>query len=247
MKTSVCIASYNGSKYILDQLKTILDELDVTDEVIIVDDASTDDTINVIKSINDNRVQLYINEINHGHVYSFSRAISLAKNDFIFLSDQDDLWIKGRRDAMLKVLIDSECLLVSSNFKTFEQNPKECKSIKNPLKSKDSKANFRNILGLFAGKRNYFGCAMAFHKDIVNLILPIPSYVEAHDWWIAIAGNILKSNIHFEESTLLHRIHTNNVTKSNRNLSAKIKTRTIFILTIFSLYTRYLFYWNRSS
>ena len=114
MDVSVCMATYNGEKFIKKQLVSILDELDQHDELVIVDDCSKDQTVQIIKSFNDNRIKLYINNINHREVFSFNKAISFSKNRYIFLSDQDDIWIKGRVLKMKKKL--KNCHLVSSNF-----------------------------------------------------------------------------------------------------------------------------------
>ena len=95
VKISVCIATYNGEKYIDEQLLSILKQLGPDDEVIIVDDYSKDNTVDKIRKFNDPRVNIYENEVNRSHVYSFGRAISLATSDIIFMSDQDDLWIDG--------------------------------------------------------------------------------------------------------------------------------------------------------
>ena len=81
---------------------------------------------------------------------------------------------------------------------------------------------------------------MAFKSNLVPLITPIPSYVESHDLWIALAGNLLKANCHIDDITLFKRRHTNNTTstKSNRNIVKKINSRLIFTLNIFHLLFR---------
>ena len=93
MSISVCIATYNGEKFIQKQIKSILSQISLNDEVIVVDDLSSDNTVKIIESLNDKRIKIYLNNKNQREVYSFNRAIELAKNNFIFLSDQDDIWI----------------------------------------------------------------------------------------------------------------------------------------------------------
>src|SRR5690606_1343296 len=96
MAVSVCMASYNGSRYLPAQLSSILSQLGPDDELIVVDDASTDDSVAVVQGFADSRVRLLVNEKNCGHVASFARAIAEANLPVIMLADQDDVWLDGR-------------------------------------------------------------------------------------------------------------------------------------------------------
>lgn len=232
------MATYNGEGHITEQTFSILEQLTSDDELIVVDDSSIDNTIQVIKKINDCRIRIYINEKNRGHVFSFARAISLAKNEIIFLSDQDDIWIKGRVALMKKKLLDTGVLVVSSNFDIMNMVGEIKKFTNSPLKSKDSTRYFYNILGIFLGKRGYYGCTMAFRKKIIDLVLPIPFYIKAHDLWIAVASNLIRSNAHIEEITLIRRIHNTNLSNPHRKLSSKLYTRLILSVSILSLIFR---------
>src|SRR4051812_45092837 len=100
MTISVCMATFNGEKYVARQLESIFGQLSSSDELVIVDDCSTDGTVETIKCFNDPRLILHINERNRREVYSFSRAIQLAKGGMIFMADQDDVWIDGRLAMM---------------------------------------------------------------------------------------------------------------------------------------------------
>ena len=116
MNISVCMTTYNGERYVAEQITSILEELKSDDEVIVVDDCSKDGTVKILQDLNDLRIKIYVNDRNKGINVSFERAIYLANNDYIFLSDQDDIWIKGRVSLMVKKLIETSTLLVSSNF-----------------------------------------------------------------------------------------------------------------------------------
>ena len=94
MSISVCMASYNGENFIEKQIKSILLQLSSSDELIIVDDCSTDRTVERINAFKDSRIQLVQNISNSGEILSFSKAISLSKNKYIFEyvdSDLDEL------------------------------------------------------------------------------------------------------------------------------------------------------------
>src|SRR3954462_814281 len=141
MGTSVCIATYNGEKYVLRQLQSILAQLSPDDEVIVVDDCSTDGTVDVIKGLNDRRVATHINDRNRRAVYSFGRAISLARHRFIFLSDQDDLWLPGRVALMTEAL--NTALLATSNFDWIDQDEHPLHISHDGVRPEDSNRYFK--------------------------------------------------------------------------------------------------------
>lgn len=238
MKISVCIGTYNGEKFLLKQLESILYQLSADDEVIVVDDCSKDRTIEILKSIKDDRIKIFINDKNRGHVYSFGRSISLANHDVIFMADQDDVWIAGRVELMKKELLSGKGLLVSSNSGFIDVNGNPLEYYLDGVHSVDSDNYLKNILAIFTGKTNYYGCAMAFSKRLNEVILPIPEYVESHDLWIAMAGNLLKANVHLDEETFNRRIHGNNASIVNRGLFAKLRSRWIFAKSLFEISVR---------
>lgn len=236
---SVCLASYNGEKYIREQIESILSELSQNDEIIICDDASSDTSFSIIQSISDPRITPIRNTKNIGHVKTFEKAMSLAKGDLIFLSDQDDIWVDGRVSLMVRKIINTGASLVSSNFDVIDKDGTLMQQyLVGELKSKDSSKHFMNIIKIIMGKASYFGCAMAFRRNMINLILPIPSFVECHDLWIALTGNLICSNVHLEEITLKRRLHDNNVTNPNRKLFEKIRGKIIIVISIMYIVLR---------
>ena len=82
---------------------------------------------------------------------------------------------------------------------------------------------------MFGGKASYYGCAMAFKRELKEVILTFPKYMESYDTWIAMAANLLKSNVHLEYTVLEHRLHGNNVTKSHRKLGKRLHSRILFL------------------
>jgi glycosyltransferase involved in cell wall biosynthesis len=238
---SVCMATYNGEEWIKDQLLSILQQLGLNDEIIIVDDKSNDKTIDIITKLNDSRIKIFISEKNMGPKVAFEKAMYLSKGDIIYLSDQDDIWVNGRMKMMKDALEKEKTCLVSSKFDCFDNNGNRIKKHETILKSEKSDAYLRNIIDIFLGKSNYFGCVMAFTKRLKKIILPIPVFVESHDLWIAMAANILSSNTHIEEITLHRRIHGNNLSLIKRSMYKKIKSRFVFLFSIFFLLKRVYF------
>jgi glycosyltransferase involved in cell wall biosynthesis len=244
MRVSVCMATYNGERYIEAQFFSIVEQISEQDEIVVVDDCSSDGTFVFLSGLRDPRVKIFRNEKNVGVNYSFQRAISLCSGRYIFLSDQDDVWVGGRLDLMLAAL--QENILVSSNFALINSIGSSIEnSFYRPLISRESGDNVRNIIGIFLGRRNYFGCAMAFQRSLVQLVMPIPDYVESHDLWIAMAGCAIGSISHIEQETLKRRIHGENASVISRPLWAKIIARVSFIRQFFELQRRLKYFRER--
>lgn len=237
-KSSICIATYNGEQYIREQLKSILHQINDDDEIIVVDDCSNDNTVNIVRSMNDPRISIYINEVNKGHVFSFEKTISLAKNEIIFMSDQDDIWLENRYQLLKDTLIENEVLLVSSNSKFIDAKGDELYMKLISLRKKDSSIFFSNILNIFLGRAGYYGCCMVFNGDLKKNILPFPSYIESHDLWIAMVANFKKSNLHLDENTLARRIHGSNLSVVKRRFILKIKSRIVFLRSLVEIIFR---------
>ena len=240
MNISVCLATYNGAKYIEIQLHSILKQLGASDEVIILDDCSKDNTLDLVRAIDDKRIKIFKNEVNKGHVYSFGRVIELGTNDVVFMSDQDDIWVDGRAELMKDRLLKSKALLISTNSDFIDSDGNIIDFSLDGVSSESSQKYFKNIVDIFVGKTNYVGCTMAFKKELRDLILPIPSYVESHDLWVAMGANIIKSNLHLDEPTLYRRIHGENASIVERSLVPKLWSRIIFLISMIQLYYRSL-------
>ena len=97
---SVCMATHNGGKYIKEQIDSILVQISNEDELIISDDSSTDDTVEIIKKIKDKRIKLFENNKFFSPNLNFENALLHSKGDIIFLSDQDDIWKKDKVKIM---------------------------------------------------------------------------------------------------------------------------------------------------
>ena len=238
---SVCIAAYNGERYILDQLRSILDQLGPHDEVVVVDDASTDATTARVRSIDDPRVRLIEAPVNRGYVKTFEAALGLARGDYILLSDQDDVWTPGRAAAMVRALETAD--VVATNLATLDGPDR----IKGPygqsdwhLRAAHSRRNARNVLGTLAGNRPYYGCAMGVRRSALATILPFPGFlVESHDLWIALYGNVSKSIRHEEIRSLRRRFHADNASPDRpRGPLAVLRSRMMLVRVVLELRRR---------
>jgi glycosyltransferase involved in cell wall biosynthesis len=221
MKISVCIATYNGEKYILDQLHSILPQLGPNDEVIISDDSSTDSTIELVKSLKETRIKIFAHNHYRNPVYNFQHALRQAKGEYIFLSDQDDLWLDGKVDAVMKALekadvVVTDCKIVDDNLNVLTESYFKFR--------KSGKGLLRN---LYSNK--YLGCCMAFHRKILDKALPFPPKLPMHDIWLGFISELFYKSVFLNEPYILHRRHLANTSsvfqKSDASLIEKISFR----------------------
>lgn len=232
MRLSVCMCVYNGEAFIEEQIVSIAEQLESCDELIIVSDASVDQTVAKIKSIGISASLTIIeNVINSGPCKSFEQAIRLSKGEFVFLSDQDDVWCSGRVREYLKAFkpgID----VVAGNAQLIDKKSKTI--LENYYQGYPISANIiKNII-----KPNYVGALIAFRRDILMYMLPFPRTVYMHDMWIGIYCVLTKRVCFLEDTLTLYRRHPGTFTKVKNPLLRKIQWRLKFLMSICVLYFR---------
>ncbi|MEV7972701.1 glycosyltransferase [Cellulomonas sp. NPDC089187] len=209
---SVCMATYRGAPWIAEQLQSILDQLGPEDEVVIVDDASPDDTVERIRAMDDPRIRLIARDHNLGYVQTFQEALRAARGDLLLLADQDDVWSPERVVAMTRALHDVE--VVATNLATLGGPDR----IRGPYGQQDwhlrpgsSDHRLRNVLGVLIGNMPYYGCAMGLRRSALDTVLPFPGLLtESHDLWIALYGNLHRSMRHLDIRSVRRRFHDDN-------------------------------------
>jgi glycosyltransferase involved in cell wall biosynthesis len=208
VRASVCMAAYNGSRYIREQIDSILEQLGPDDELVVVDDASTDDTAALVRAIGDERMVLLENAQNVGYVRTFERALMNARGEALFLADQDDVWLPGRHNAMLEALRSHA--FVSTSVSVLGEPAHRPRFV---LRAADSDRYSANIFAVMVGYRPYHGCAMGFRRDIFAAAVPFPPWLyESHDLWLALVANTHRQNFHLEVSSVARRLHDANQT-----------------------------------
>jgi len=222
------MATYNGAKYIRLQLISILHQLGPNDQLVVVDDGSTDNTVQIIKSFKDSRIQLHINSVNIGLVRTFDRALHLAQGDLIFLSDQDDQWYDNKISVISKILSSQDVDLVVHDATITEGDHILSNSL---AKSSDSSAGvIKNFIS-----NTYTGCCMAFKRDVLVKVLPIPAKKGIfHDAWIGIMAEYYGYKIAFIDVPLIEfRRHDRNAsTRKRRGIILILSERIVLLLAI---------------
>ncbi|MBD2699721.1 glycosyltransferase family 2 protein [Spirosoma sp. BT702] len=188
------MATYNGEKYILRQLQSILSQLNPEDEVIISDDNSTDTTLAIIVQIGDKRIKVYKNQGLRGPLHNFEQAIRHASGNYIILSDQDDVWMPDKAQTIRSLLKNHD--LVLTNCEVVDQNGTIIHA--SYFKHRGTKSGFWHNLY----KNSYMGCCMAFRREILTYVMPFPTHIHMHDWWIGLLVE-LKGSVCFYPQPLL--------------------------------------------
>lgn len=225
---SVCLASYNGERYIAEQLVSILAQIDANDEVVICDDQSTDGTEAVVASIGDARIHWTRNEKRLGVAANFERAIRLARYPIIFLADQDDVWLSGRVEKMVSALtsvdmVISDCAVVDENLTLISRSF---------FQMRNSGRGFaRNLM-----KNSYQGCCMAFRRELLIHALPFPKSAPMHDWWLGLVAERWGRSCFLAEPLLLYRRHSGNASltteKSNASGLQRLRWRWTLVVAL---------------
>ncbi len=224
---SVCLATYNGERYIKEQISSILSQLGPDDEIVVSDDHSKDNTVSIIKDFNDNRIKVVENTPSEGRVRkhqlitrNFFNAICHCKGDFIFLSDQDDVWLPSKVEVCLRELQGVDLVIHNA-----EKCDKDMESM-NEFMWKEG-FRFRNY---FVLPHSYMGCCMAFRREMLAVILPPPKYLGVHDYWIGIICELLGKVKYIEQPLIKYRMHgDNNSLASGNNLIQKFTHRAYLI------------------
>lgn len=209
MSISVCIPTYNGEQYIKEQLDSILNQTLTVDEIIISDDSSTDQTVEIIKSYNNPKIKLFEKQKFSNPIFNLEFALKQAKGDYIFLADQDDVWIHNKVEVLAKEL--TNCKLVISDGVVINQKGENlAPSIFEIFNSR--RGFIKNLT-----KSSYMGCCMAFQKDLLQIVLPFPKSIAMHDLWIGLNAELYTSPVFCPAKLVKYRRHDFNKTPLDAN------------------------------
>ena len=212
VKISIAMASFNGERYIKEQLDSFSIQTRLPDELIVSDDCSSDSTLEIVKEFARNApfdVKIIANDRNVGYVENFSNALDLCSGDIVFLSDQDDCWLPNKLSKVESYLaIHPEILLVAHDIEF-------CKSDLSPI----GQTKLERMRGVFNLEISYVvGMTTAIRGDFLRYCLPIPkSNSITHDKWLHLCANALGKKEILDEVLALHRRHGGNVTSASDN------------------------------
>lgn len=206
---SVVMSTYNGSLYVSQQIDSIINQTYSNLEIILADDASTDNTFQILKSYaaKDKRIIAYQRNANAGYNINFSEACTKASGEYIAISDQDDVWELDKIEKQVKKINeDAKNVLVHCISARFEEKSQpHLQSIK--------KMNFfrGNDIKSFYLANYVLGHAMMFRKTLLQAALPFPANVY-YDWWLAAYACTMGKIEFVNEILVWHRMHETNAT-----------------------------------
>jgi glycosyltransferase involved in cell wall biosynthesis len=226
---SVVMATYNGMPYLSEQLRSVLAQLLPDDELIIVDDGSQDGSLELINDLLSPLVRCVRNSQNLGVIGTFERGLLMSSNDIVFLCDQDDVWLPGKRDAVVQAFDkDPNLWIVISDAELID------------ARGEVTEPSFMAMRGGFRGSfwqtmvsNRYLGCAMAVRRELLCVALPIPRQVPMHDMWFGALASMLGS-VHFIPRPLIqYRRHDGNASPSrSQNWMRMVRWRVALVLAL---------------
>ncbi len=220
-KIDILLATYNGEKYVDEQIKSILNQTYKNFNLIISDDCSKDDTPNILKKYEkiDDRVKVYLQKTNLGVVKNIEFLLKQVTNDFYMLSDQDDVWLKEKAEKSIEKLKKENADLV---FGDLEVVDKTLNTIY-PSFGDFMLLNKKIKKYINSYKVNYLyncvtGCTVLSKKTYIDKILPLPqnSKFLIHDHWIGLIVALNGKLAYMSEKYIKYRQHGNNQVGTNK-------------------------------
>ncbi|WP_035772199.1 glycosyltransferase [Butyrivibrio sp. VCD2006] len=226
------MATYNGSMFIKDQINSILNQLSMEDEIIISDDNSSDDTVSIIKGINDPRLKLLSHNPTGYYTSNFENALKYASGEIIFLSDQDDIWCENKVMKCVEYLKSYDFVMTNAYV------------VDNDLRVKiESRNQYYNVRTGFMRnfiKSRYLGCCFAFKRSVLEYALPFPRNHDLahHDSWISLVAEMNFKCVVLDERLVMYRRHNENTSTGGATSSKLSKTILIRLYLIMNLLSR---------
>lgn len=214
MKISVAIATFNGENYIEEQLRSILIQTIQVDEVIITDDKSTDNTVNIIeKFITDNNLSdkwsVSVNDAGKGFAENFRGAIEKTNGNYVFLCDQDDVWAEDKVEVMIDAMERlPEIGVLTSDYSVFFNDAGEARTEKRSCRTDkillNARTRFLRSLGsVMCVRRSFYEQTKKYWYD-----------GWAHDEYFWCVSALLEKLYHIDYISTKRRIHSGQVSGS---------------------------------
>ena len=210
------MGTYNGDKFIDKQISSIVNQLS-DGKLIIHDDGSKDGTIEIIKkySLKDDRIVLIEAPSCGGAAKNFAFLLEKTTSDYVFCSDQDDIWISGKIDKMIKIIKMYENiygkekpLLIHTDLELIDENDETIH--KSMWRYQNLNPKWGDDLNLLLTQNVITGCALLVNRALLDIALPIPNNVVMHDHWLGLVACTSGKVIYHEESLIRYRHHGNN-------------------------------------
>ena len=201
---SIVMATYNGEKYLREQVDSLLAQSYPSLEFVFVDDASSDASLAILQeyALRDSRIRLILNPVNQGLLATFETGIRAAKGEIVALADQDDVWMP-EKISLLAGAIGSHSLIYADSALTDAAGARTGK-----FSDRNHLCDYPKALHYVFGTKA-MGHAMLFKREIIDIALPFPDYV-GHDYILGFAAAALNGVAYFPATLVNYRQHSSN-------------------------------------
>lgn len=230
MKTSVILATFNGEKFLKKQLDSILNQTEQVDEILVFDDRSNDDTINILKDYRNmyGIISIFQNEKQLGFALNFWQGLRIANYDIIIFSDQDDIWLPDKVKIIKNAFSKNKDLFsLNTAYELIDSNDNKIKNYKNKKfrnNDKLTKIDFKK----FIKSPRYPGMSMAINRELKDILIQEnENYVYAHDWYVNQKAASMGKMFFLNTITTQYRQHSDNAYGVSTQMGKKdlIKSR----------------------
>jgi len=213
----ILLSAFNGEKYLSQQLDSILNQTYKEWKIIIRDDVSLDNTLNIINHYREKypeKIILSSVKGKLGIVSSYSVLMKEADSDYIAFCDQDDIWLESKLEVFFSrmksleglypntpIIVHSDMTIVDKNLNTLADSFWQSMYLDPEMKSYD----------FFLTSNNVTACAMMFNRHLRNSIGNIPKEAAMHDWWLGLYTSCFGVIDYIKQQTVLYRQHSNNI------------------------------------
>ncbi|MCQ6280006.1 glycosyltransferase [Bacillus sp. EB600] len=223
MKVSVVMTTYNGEKYIYEQIKSIYKQTQSPDEVIICDDCSSDSTVTIVKEFivkhSLNNWMLFVNKENKGWQKNFIEAMGKSTGDVIFLCDQDDIWLDDKIEHMVNAMkCNDQIKCLAGNIITIDDSGQ----VFNNKHGYAQSCNTNIITKIPFNKKfntiTILGCSLCLTREIAEIIRDLDVKNFSHDAQTCRLANLLDGTYLIDRPVIKYRIHSNNTSGVSANV-----------------------------
>lgn len=211
----ILVATYNGEKYVEEQIMSLLNQTYQNIQILIRDDNSSDDTKIILKNLSDKyseKIVLIDDDCICGSAQSnFMRLMRYATSEYIMFCDQDDYWFPEKVQSMLKIMKQQEKkdkgpILIYSDYQVTDENLNPIRENKKSNQIYKAKLDINHLL-----VQNYItGCTIMVNKELYEHTQEYKKEILMHDWWLAIYAATFGKIKHYPRVLMYYRQHGNN-------------------------------------
>ena len=204
---SIIMPNYNSEKYVKETIQSVLEQTYQNWELIFVDDCSTDNSLDIVKSFDDDRIKVYQNESNSGAAVTRNHALEMAQGKWMAFLDSDDLWTPDKLEKQITFMVNNDVCFSYSDYEVIDENDNVISTFKPRLEV----CTYEDIL-----KHNHIGCLTAIYnaEKLGTVLMPVDA-IKREDLacWLSILKTGVKAHC-LHECLAKYKVHSNSVSSN---------------------------------